>query len=63
MMIARLAEEGTFRAVIDERFPFERIVDAYRVVDSGRKKSRVALGLDPRAQNSPSEKERRDRRG
>jgi hypothetical protein len=35
--------------VIDRCFPFERIVDAYRVVDSGRKKGSVVLSLDPRA--------------
>lgn len=49
MTLAELAEQGKFRPVIDERFPFERIVDAYRVVDSGRKKGSVILWLDPRA--------------
>lgn len=49
MTIARLAEDGTFRPVIDACFPFEDIVNAYRVVDSGRKKGSVILWLDPRA--------------
>lgn len=44
-----LAEQGKFQPVIDQRFPFERIVDAYRVVDSGRKKGSVILRLDARA--------------
>lgn len=49
MTIAELAAEGKYRPVIDQRFPYERIVDAYRVVDSGRKKGSVILCLDPRA--------------
>ena len=47
--LAELAAQGKLRPVIDQRFPFERIVDAYRVVDSGRKKGSVVLWLDPRA--------------
>lgn len=49
MTLAELAAQGKLRPVIDQRFPFERIVDAYRVVDSGRKKGSVVLWLDPRA--------------
>jgi hypothetical protein len=30
-------------------FPFERITDAYRVVDSGRKKGSVVVTLDARS--------------
>ncbi len=45
-----LAAKGVVRPVIDQRFPFERIVDAYRVVDSGRKKGSVILTLDARAE-------------
>jgi NADPH:quinone reductase-like Zn-dependent oxidoreductase len=48
----RLAEEGALRPVIDQRFPFERIIDAHRVVDSGRKKGSVVVVLDPRAASS-----------
>lgn len=47
--ITELAEQGKFRPVIDQRFPFERMVEAYRVVDSGRKKGSVIVWLDPRA--------------
>jgi NADPH:quinone reductase-like Zn-dependent oxidoreductase len=49
LTLAELAAQGKLRPVIDQRFPFERIVDAYRVVDSGRKKGSVVLWLDPRA--------------
>lgn len=47
--IRELATKGALRPVIDQRFPFERIADAYRVVDSGRKKGSVVVSLDPRA--------------
>lgn len=49
--IADLAAKGALKPVIDQRFPFERIVEAYRLVDSGRKKGSVVLTLDPRASN------------
>jgi NADPH:quinone reductase-like Zn-dependent oxidoreductase len=49
LAIIELAEQGKFSPVIDQRFPFERLVDAYRVVDSGRKKGSVVVWLDPRA--------------
>jgi NADPH:quinone reductase-like Zn-dependent oxidoreductase len=41
--IAKLASEGALKPVIDQGLPFERIVDAYRVVDSGRKRGSVVL--------------------
>lgn len=44
--VAEFAEQGKLRPVIDQRFPFERIVDAYRVVDTGRKKGSVVLWLE-----------------
>ena len=47
--LAELAAEGAFRPVIDQRFSFERIADAYRVVDSGRKKGSVVVALDAHA--------------
>lgn len=49
LAVADLAAQGKLRPVIDQRFPFERIVDAYRVVDSGRKKGSVVVWLDSRA--------------
>lgn len=47
--LAELAAAGAFRPVIDQRFESERLADAYRVVDSGRKKGSVVVALDPRA--------------
>jgi NADPH:quinone reductase-like Zn-dependent oxidoreductase len=44
-----VAAQGVFKPVVDQRFPFARIVDAYRVVDSGRKRGSVVVTLDPRA--------------
>lgn len=44
-----LAAQGVFRAVTDQQFPFAQIVEAYRVVDSGRKRGSVVLVVDDRA--------------
>ncbi len=38
-------EAGTFRAVIDRRYPFEQIRDAYRYVETGRKTGIVVLEM------------------
>lgn len=47
--LMQLAERGEFRPVIDRSFPFARIADAYRVVDSGRKRGSVVVALSPDA--------------
>lgn len=44
-VLARLAEEGAFRPMIDEVFPFDRIVEAHRRVDSGRKRGSVVVAV------------------
>jgi NADPH:quinone reductase-like Zn-dependent oxidoreductase len=41
--LADLAEKGQFRPVIDRCYPFERIVEAHRYVDTGRKKGNVVV--------------------
>jgi NADPH:quinone reductase-like Zn-dependent oxidoreductase len=41
--LAGLAESGRFRPVIDRRFPLEKIIDAHRYVDTGRKKGNVVI--------------------
>jgi NADPH:quinone reductase-like Zn-dependent oxidoreductase len=44
--LARLAEAGEFKPVIDKRFPFEQIVEAHRHVDSGRKRGNLILTFE-----------------
>ncbi len=43
--LAEIAASGGFTPVIDQVFPFERIVDAHRRVDSGRKRGSVVVTL------------------
>lgn len=44
--LARLAEAGEFKPVIDRIYPFEQIVEAHHYVDTGRKKGNVIITLD-----------------
>lgn len=46
--LAELAARGAYRAVVEQRFPFERIADAHRVVDTGHKRGAVVVTLDGR---------------
>jgi NADPH:quinone reductase-like Zn-dependent oxidoreductase len=43
--LARLAETGEFTPVIDRSYPFERIVEAHRYVDTGHKRGSVVITL------------------
>jgi NADPH:quinone reductase-like Zn-dependent oxidoreductase len=43
--LARLAESGSFKPVIDRRYPFEQIVEAHRYVDTGRKRGNVVVTM------------------
>jgi NADPH:quinone reductase-like Zn-dependent oxidoreductase len=44
-LLADLARAGEFRPVVDRRYPFERIVEAHRYVDTGRKRGNVIVAL------------------
>ena len=49
-MVGRIAEllaDGRLRPLIDRRYPFEQIVEAYRYVESGRKVGNVVLDVVP----------------
>lgn len=43
--VVALAESGVLRAVIDRTFPFDQIVAAHRLVDSGRKRGSVVVTI------------------
>lgn len=44
-LLAAIAEAGEFTPVIDQIFPFERIVDAHRRVETGRKRGSVVVTI------------------
>lgn len=41
--LAKLAEAGEFKPIIDQYYSFDRIADAHRYVDTGRKKGNVVI--------------------
>lgn len=45
----RLLDSGEFRPVIDRTYPLERIVDAYRYVETGQKVGNVVISIVPSA--------------
>ena len=47
--LADLAASGAYRPVVEHRFPFERIAEAHRVVETGHKRGSVVVTLAARA--------------
>ena len=43
--LARLAEAGILRPVIDRRYPLDDIVEAHRYLDTGRKRGNLVVTL------------------
>jgi NADPH:quinone reductase-like Zn-dependent oxidoreductase len=41
--IREMLVAGTFRPIVDHRYPFDRIVEAYRYVETGQKIGNVVI--------------------
>lgn len=46
IFLAELAAAGEYKPVIDRRYPFDRLPEAHRYVDTGRKRGNVIITLD-----------------
>ncbi|WP_200940540.1 zinc-binding dehydrogenase [Cellulomonas sp. Leaf334] len=45
--LRHLIESGTFRPVVDRYYPLDRIVEAYRYVETGQKIGNVVIEVAP----------------
>ena len=45
-LVARLMEQGEFRAIVDRQYPLEEIVESHAYVDGGHKKGNVVVTFE-----------------
>ena len=45
-LIKKLMEQGKFKAVIDRKYPFEQIIEAYKYVETGQKTGNVVITVE-----------------
>ncbi|MGD2065013.1 MAG: zinc-binding dehydrogenase, partial [Dehalococcoidia bacterium] len=43
LLIKKLIEQGKFKAVIDSKYPFEDIIEAYKYVEKGQKTGNAVI--------------------
>jgi NADPH:quinone reductase-like Zn-dependent oxidoreductase len=46
LLIKKLMEQGKFKAVIDTKYPFEQIIEAYKYVEKGQKTGNVVITVE-----------------
>jgi len=47
LLLKELIEAGTYRAVVDRRYPLDEVIEATRYVETGQKTGNVVLTVAP----------------